>query len=126
MGSNIAVRVELISPKSTLPALKKEVRQLGVLPAELPWQLAQANPLQWRLGVRIGAIVEEDTGTYDLTVEEDVLLGSNPQHDAARLQALLSRVVEQADRLEQEYLPGYDRSLDFFLDDLEKDFVDAR
>ena len=80
----------------------------------------------WRLGARIGAILELETGTYDLTVEEDVLLGSGPKHDAARLMALLSRVLEQADRLEQDYLPGHDRPLEFFLDDIEKDIVNAR
>jgi len=54
------------------------------------------------------------------------LLGSGPEHDAARLRALLYRVLEQADRLEQDYLPGHDWPLEFFLDDIEKDIVNAR
>jgi hypothetical protein len=63
----------------------------------------------WRLGARIGAILDEEAGSYVLTVEEDVLLTAESQYDAARLQALLNRVVDQADRLEQEYLPGLEQ-----------------
>ena len=49
----------------------------------------------WRLGARIGAILEIETGSYDLTVEEDVLLAADPRHDGTRLEALLRRVVDQ-------------------------------
>jgi superfamily II DNA or RNA helicase len=80
----------------------------------------------WRLGVRIGAIQTVEKGTYDLTVEEDVLLSADTQHDATRLQTLLRRVVDQADRLEQEFLPGLDQSLGGFREQLEEEMVDGR
>jgi hypothetical protein len=80
----------------------------------------------WRLGARIGAILDEDTGSYDLTVEEDVLLTTEPQYDAARLQTLLTRVVDQADRLEQEYLPGLDQSLGKFREEVKQEIVHGR
>lgn len=80
----------------------------------------------WRLGARIGAILEVETGTYDLTVEEDVLLTADPAFDAARLRELLRRVVDQADRLEQEYLPGLDEPLGTFREELVREVVDGR
>jgi len=72
----------------------------------------------WRLGARLGAVLTEQERTYDLTVEEDVLLGSNMEDDAARVGLLLRRVAEQADLLEQEHLPGLDQELRQFRDDL--------
>jgi hypothetical protein len=66
---------------------------------------------------RLGAVRDRDEGSYNLTVQEDVLL-SNPEHDAARASALLKRVAEEADRLELIHLPGEDRTLDVFREDL--------
>jgi hypothetical protein len=43
---------------------------------------------------------------------------AGPQHDAARANALLWRVAEEADRLELIHLPGQDRSLDVFREEL--------
>ena len=80
----------------------------------------------WRLGARIGAIREMETGSYDLTVEEDVLLAADPRHDGTRLEALLRQVVDQADRLEQEFLPGLDQPLGAFRGELEQEIVDGR
>jgi len=62
----------------------------------------------------IGAIETRDNQTYDLTVEGEVLLDSSGDTDAARVGTLISRVVHQADRLEQEYLPGRDAVLATF------------
>ncbi len=80
----------------------------------------------WRLGARMGAVQTDDDGTYDLTVEEDVLLTDDPKDDPQRLKALLTRVTDEADMIEQEYLPGRDEPLDTFRDDLEKDVTNGR
>ena len=70
--------------------------------------------------VRLGAIIGRDDASYDLTVEEDVLL-EKPQHDVARVGLLLRRVADQADELEQIHLPSLDQPLDVFETDLEKE-----
>ena len=77
--------------------------------------------------VRLGAVLGEKGGneTYDLTVDDDVLLGS-PKHDASRLVALLRRVVNDADNLEQRLL-ACDAPLDTFRTDLVREGAsDAR
>lgn len=40
------------------------------------------------------------TESYDLTIEDDVLLGDDERNDADRIEGLLRRVTAQADRLE--------------------------
>jgi hypothetical protein len=72
----------------------------------------------WRVGARLGAVETEQERTYDLTVEEDVLLGTNVADDSVRVGLLLRRVAEQADLLEQEQLPGLDQELQQFRKDL--------
>lgn len=67
--------------------------------------------------VRVGAIVGRDEGTYDLTVEEDVLLAA-PEFDASRVATLLRRVAAEADALEQIHLPTLDQPLETFEADL--------
>jgi hypothetical protein len=67
--------------------------------------------------VRIGAILGQDESSYDLTVEEDVLLG-DPAYDARRVASLLRRVAEEADALERTHLPSLDQALDVFEGDL--------
>jgi hypothetical protein len=68
---------------------------------------------------RLGVIVAEEADTYDLTVEEDVLLSPSPEFDAPRLATLLTRVCVEADRLEQIHLPGHDERLQTFRKQLE-------
>jgi Type III restriction enzyme, res subunit/Helicase conserved C-terminal domain len=68
--------------------------------------------------VRIGAIRTAEDKTYDLTVEEDVLLGVSDTDDFIRIAALIRRVVEQADLQEQAYLPGLDEALNTFASQL--------
>lgn len=68
---------------------------------------------------RLGVIVAEEAVTYDLTVEEDVLLTPSPEFDAPRLATLLTRVCVEADRLEQIHLPGQDERLQTFRKQLE-------
>jgi hypothetical protein len=75
---------------------------------------ARAHP------ARVGAIVGRDDISYDLTVEDDVLLG-DPVFDSARAAVLLGRVVEQADALEQIHLPHLDQTLSDFQADLSLD-----
>ena len=75
---------------------------------------ARANP------ARVGAIVGRDDTSYDLTVEDDVLLG-DPSVDVARVALLLSRVAQQADVLEQIHLPHLDQALEVFEADLRQD-----
>ena len=74
--------------------------------------------------VRLGAILSRDERSYDLTVEEDVLLG-NRETDAIRVGMLLARVAEQADTLEQVHLPGLDQPLEVFEDDLKEEGNDG-
>ncbi len=69
---------------------------------------------------RVGAIVGRDDISYDLTVEDDVLLG-DLSFDAARAAVLLRRVAQQADALEQIHLPLLDQALDVFQPDLSAD-----
>lgn len=70
---------------------------------------------------RLGVIPAEHADTYDLTVEEDVLLPASPAFDAPRIAALLSRVCAAADRLEQTHLPGRDELLPTFRRQLESE-----
>jgi hypothetical protein len=75
--------------------------------------------------VRIGAIIGRDEASYDLTVEEDVLL-VDPAHDIPRVTSLLRRVADQADALEQIHLPSLDQPLDVFKADLQDEGRTAR
>jgi len=75
--------------------------------------------------VRLGAVLDREDGSYNLTVQEDVLLGDRA-HDAARVHALLRRVAEQADRLEQIHLPDADGTLDMFAEDLRQEGLGYR
>jgi hypothetical protein len=75
--------------------------------------------------VRVGAVLGPEDGSYNLTVQEDVLLGDRA-HDEARVNALLRRVAEQADRLEQIHLPDADRPLDVFEKDLRQEGLGYR
>ncbi|GAA2331923.1 DEAD/DEAH box helicase family protein [Dactylosporangium salmoneum] len=70
--------------------------------------------------VRLGAFPVRAEATYDITVEEDVLLTA-AAHDSARAGALIRRVTAQADALEAEHLPERDRRLAEFRSELEHD-----
>jgi len=75
--------------------------------------------------IRIGAILGEDESSYDLTVEDDVLLGA-PEHDNARVGALLRQVTRHADELELAHLPGMDQRLERFEADLKREWEGGR
>ena len=74
---------------------------------------------------RLGAVLDREDGSYNLTVQEDVLLADRV-HDATRIKLLLKRVAEEADRLEQIHLPDADRALDVFADDLRQEGLGHR
>jgi hypothetical protein len=76
--------------------------------------------------VRIAALDSEDAGSYDLTVEGDVLLGVDPAADLARVAGLVSRVCQQADDLESAYLPDRDRTIEEFRAELEQEVTVER
>jgi hypothetical protein len=74
-----------------------------------------------RLSSRIGAILTKEERLYDLTVEDDVLLGE-AKHDSARVALLIRRVTEQADQMEQEQFDdGRDAAIDAFEADLREE-----
>ncbi|RKI73516.1 hypothetical protein D7X55_05125 [Corallococcus sp. AB049A] len=71
-----------------------------------------------RLQSRMGAILTRKERSYDLTIEDDVMLVA-PEHDAVRVSLLVKRVVEQADRMELEHFEGErDEPLESFEKDL--------
>lgn len=76
--------------------------------------------------IRIGAILTKEERTYDLTVEGDVLLADRDETDVARVSTLVNRVVQHADALEQEYLPGRDEVLATFREELLQEDDDGR
>jgi hypothetical protein len=71
--------------------------------------------------IRVGAVLTQHAYSYDLTVEDDIILPFDPTHDATRLTMLLQRVAKQADILEQIHLPGQDQPLRTFQEDLQKE-----
>ena len=71
--------------------------------------------------VRIGAIRTEDKRTYDLTIEDDVLVQSVEAVDTSRVAWLTNRVTVAADDLERALLPGQDHPLEVFKEDLAKE-----
>ena len=75
--------------------------------------------------VRLGAIVGREAASYDLTVEDDVVL-SDPSQDVVRTSALLRRVLEQTDVLEQIHLPELDQPMASFEADLRREGGDDR
>ena len=79
-----------------------------------------------RSHIRLGAVPTAETGSYDLTVEGDVMLGLTPDSDRVRVAALIRRVVEQADVLEQEHLPQQDAAMPCFSADLTRESLNGR
>ncbi|MDV6034402.1 MAG: hypothetical protein F9B45_30780 [Phycisphaera sp. RhM] len=71
--------------------------------------------------MKVGAIVSRDDRSYDLTAEGEVLLNEDDAANRLRVSELISRVVHDADILEQDLLPGLDESLDTFREDLRKE-----
>ncbi len=72
--------------------------------------------------IRVGAILDDNYKlTYDLTIEGDVILGTDPIHDSTRVGLLVRRVTTAADRMERALLPGRDEPLPTFRKDLEEE-----
>lgn len=70
---------------------------------------------------RIGVIWTEDEKSYDLTVEDDVLLTDQAQHDGQRVALLFERVLAFADKLERHRFGNVDQTLKVFEADLRKE-----
>jgi hypothetical protein len=91
------------------------ISPVGILaPGDDPARITAAAGSQ---RLRICALVSAQTESYDLTIEDDVLLGDDEKHDADRVEGLLRRVTAQADRLE-EILLKIDQPMITFRDDL--------
>lgn len=74
-----------------------------------------------RIPSRVGAILTKEERTYDLTVEDDVVLGA-PEYDITRIGFLIRRVVEHADFMEREHFKdGRDAALLVFEEDLRRE-----
>ncbi|MCX6929335.1 MAG: hypothetical protein NT154_39860, partial [Verrucomicrobia bacterium] len=71
--------------------------------------------------VRLGAIPTEEDRTYDLTVENDLVLPDDETADRVRVAWLIRHVTTAAANLEQAHLPGKDESLATFKADLERE-----
>jgi hypothetical protein len=94
------------------------ISPVGILsPGEDPARISKAAAGR---RLRICALVDAHTESYDLTIEDDVLLGEDDRHDAGRVAALLRRVTAQADRLE-EILLEIDQPMTRFRYDLSRE-----
>jgi hypothetical protein len=103
-------------------ALVRCISPVGrIRPGDEPWTLARDTAA---LEAKLGAILGAEDRTYDLTVESDVLLTTDPETNAVRVGWLIRRVVEQADQLEQQELAGRDEPLATFRKELAKEELD--
>ncbi|MEZ4222320.1 MAG: DEAD/DEAH box helicase family protein [Polyangiaceae bacterium] len=75
--------------------------------------------------MRLG-IVETESGSYDLTVEDAVLLAEDTSTDASRVATLIRGVVARADQLERERLHELDQGMDVFESDLQQERTRGR
>ncbi len=94
--------VRCISP---IGRLETEVREREI-----------ARLIQGR-SAKVAAVYDPRFDSYNLTVEDDVLL-SDQRHDGERVAALVTRVVAVADLIEERLLQ-LDQPMDTFRDDLE-------
>ena len=84
------------------------------------WEIAD---LADRSSCRIGVILTENEKSYDLTVEDDVLL-ADESHDVGRVALLFSRILTFADKLEREHFGStVDHPLQDFEDDLRREGI---
>jgi hypothetical protein len=83
-------------------------------------ELNEALRLHSSSTMRIGALeLGDESQSYDLTTEDDVLL-SKPDQDVTRVFQLIMRVTNQADELERSLL-GTDEPLATFREDLKRE-----
>jgi hypothetical protein len=57
-----------------------------------------------RRSIRIGAVLAKEELSYDLTVEDEVLLTSEDSANLLRINQLITRIVNWADQIEEIYL----------------------
>lgn len=79
-----------------------------------------------RTSVKLGAILTGEDRSYDLTVQGEVTMSETSRFDGERAARLISRIVTQADLLEQAHLPGADAEIGQFREDLDQEGVDGR
>lgn len=72
------------------------------------------------LPVPVAAVRGRRQGSYDLTVEDDVLL-AQPEHDQPRVGLLVRRIVKAADALERALLQHQDAPISRFAKDLARE-----
>lgn len=84
---------------------------------EVGSRLDFVTDLVTRVRTQVGAIEDAAGSGYDLTIEEEVLLGT-PDLDRERIGWLVARVVNDADLLERSIWPEQDAALSEFKDDL--------
>jgi hypothetical protein len=77
-----------------------------------------------RYPMRISVTPGRQQDSFDLAVVDDVLLADDVATDALRVAILVRRVVQHADFLEQQFLPGNDARLDEFRPHLVKEIQD--
>ena len=100
-----------------------------ISPVGRVWPSSDQDRVQASAAIRpvcIGAILSQETRTYDLTVEGSVLLTGIEGTDIQRVGLLIHRIAHQADALEREHLPGTDEQLETFRDDLAKEAIHGR
>jgi superfamily II DNA or RNA helicase len=88
------------------------ISPVGRLEVDETWQTVLQTCA--RVPAKVGAILTEEERTYDLTVEEDVLLAADPATDPERIADLVLRTTREADRLEMIHRPGKDEPLETF------------
>ncbi len=105
-------------------ALVRCVSPIGrARPADAPQRIVELGS---RLSSRIGAILANEDRSYDLTVEDDVLLGASSECDLQRVGLLVRRVTGQADQMEHRHFDdGRDARLDVFETDLRREGSDG-
>lgn len=73
-----------------------------------------------RLNAPVAAVAAREDGSYDLTVEDETLLGP-PELDTRRVGLLVHRIVTAADWLERALLESQDAPMSKFAGDLRKE-----
>ena len=108
--------------KPAIPVLIQIVKSES--PLAWPGQIYQAQyqqTIQASVAVspaKIGAIPAAADRSYNLTVEDDVLLCGDGEVNAVRVANMVRRVATEADRLEHLHLDGRDEPLTTFKKDL--------
>lgn len=91
-----------------------------VYPSDDPFEIER---LTGGAPVKLGVLPARDAGTYDMTVQGEVLLAHRISDVLARVETLIVRVASHADAMEQALLAGHDAPLSKFRSDLVRESV---